>query len=436
MFSRSNHHHQNEQRFTTGRRRPRSDSPPRIGRQDELKPPVDLSLTTISPKSGRTTKRGRATSSKQPARPDTPPTPTPTPRDEPQRAESPSVSHSSYLGTFDFNFEPVEQPLTPVADVFDAPGDSSGTISGSSEANLKLLESLLGSALAIMPLLTSTQTPYTDPIREAVRLLTEFVQDGSTDAALNTTLPPPATTDQRFTYAQATKQPASHPRPAHKNKARRTAAPSTSNADNHPINPPTHRLLLRWPTSVTVPKGVTPRTIVDMVNTHLPVRSQQPVRVVAANWSRNGSLILHTQAPSTAGQLKAHATAFLSPLSELLQRQDRPEPELDVPWTGVVVHDVPGDQLLSDIARGKQYEEVGDSMGAERSQLKDVRVLCRQEEFNARTTFSVRLMLTDDFVAQRAIRHGVFLYGTHCRVSRYRRRTGKLTGVPSVGVPS
>jgi hypothetical protein len=104
-------------------------------------------------------------------------------------------------------------------------------------------------------------------------------------------------------------------------------------------------------------------------------------------------------------------------------------------WTGVVVHNVPGDQLLSDVAEGKQYEEVGDSLGAERSQVKDVRVLCRQEEYNARATFSVRLMLTDEPLAQQAIRHGVFLYGTHCRVSRYRRRS-KLAGVPSVGVHS
>jgi hypothetical protein len=363
MFSRSNHHHQNEQRFTFGRRRPRSDSPPWTGQQDEPMAPVDLTLTKLSPRSGRTTKRGRATSSKQQPRPPTPPTPTLTL----EGAEF-EFDATAFFGSP----RPVGRPATP-AGVFDEPDNGASTISESCEASMERLEGLLSSALAMIPLLASTTTGFTEPIKDAIRVLTDLVQPGNTDVVPQDTAPPPATTttEEPHTYAQAVMQSIPKPRRAHKNKARRTAAPSSRNTDDAPA--------------------------------------------------------------SLAVQLKAHTEGFLPQLCELLQRQDRPEPELDHPWAGVVVHNVPRDQLLSDLAEGRQYEEVGDSMGAEKSQVKDVRVLCRQEDYDSRATFSVRLMLTDEVLAQRAIRHGVFLYGTHCRVSRYRRRVVTSAGVPSVG---
>ncbi|KAJ6622194.1 hypothetical protein B0H10DRAFT_1944799 [Mycena sp. CBHHK59/15] len=152
-------------------------------------------------------------------------------------------------------------------------------------------------------------------------------------------------------------------------------------------------------------------------------------KVKAVNRSRGGNLILHTQAPSTAVQLREHEQTIwtvVRPYFTLLER-DRPRLHLDKPWQRVVIHRVPVTEaaparLLVEELRwsNEGVEALADVMG--------VRDLCSFEGLQKRKEglrqgvpqeTSLLVMLLNADVVHRFLREGVFLYGSHCRVSVY-----------------
>ena len=58
-------------------------------------------------------------------------------------------------------------------------------------------------------------------------------------------------------------------------------------------------------------------------------------------------------------------------------------------------------------------------------EVKKVRALCSEEAADTKPSLSVRLMLASAGVATQLVWDGLFLMGTHCRVSRYRQRRGR-----------
>ncbi|KAJ7465132.1 hypothetical protein FB451DRAFT_1561530 [Mycena latifolia] len=142
--------------------------------------------------------------------------------------------------------------------------------------------------------------------------------------------------------------------------------------------PPTRsapqRLILRFPNSSVIKNVSDPQRLRDSLNDVL----KGALRLRGVNLSRGGNLVLHTQAPYTAVQLREHEQAIWSVVRPyfMLVERDRPRFHLDKPWQRVVVHRVPA------------------------------------------TTSSTN-------AARRFLREGVFLSGSHCRVSVYDRFTLK-----------
>lgn len=107
-----------------------------------------------------------------------------------------------------------------------------------------------------------------------------------------------------------------------------------------------------------------------------------------------------------------------------------PEFELDVPWHGVVVHDLPAISLIAAYEgdRGDDddglgiWEALEKEAGIPLADIKDIRVLCREDEQGSRERLSLRVMLESPLTCDHLCRNNIFLLGTRCRVSRYRPR--------------
>jgi len=212
------------------------------------------------------------------------------------------------------------------------------------------------------------------------------------------------------------------------------ASPNTSQPCHH--SP--HRLIVRWP-GHAIPRSSTALTafvefLEAEVNPDYGSRRPHTTKISAANVTQSGNLVIHTKAPYTAMQLKPHArdihrSAMLipdfSPPDGAL-----PHVELDVPWHGVVVHNLPAASLLttfSGAVKGKDIQTLLEKeTGIPSSEVRDLRVLCREGGEEGQDTLSLRIMLKDPATCRQLCREGAFLLGTHCRASQYcsRRRKG------------
>jgi len=74
-----------------------------------------------------------------------------------------------------------------------------------------------------------------------------------------------------------------------------------------------------------------------------------------------------------------------------------PVVDLDIPWHGVVVHDIPAQPLMESY-RGVDDTEslldvVKEQLGLAGNDIRDIRVLCREEEMEKKDRLSIRIML-------------------------------------------
>jgi len=93
-----------------------------------------------------------------------------------------------------------------------------------------------------------------------------------------------------------------------------------------------------------------------------------------------------------------------------------------VPWHGVVVHGIPAAPLWVAWNGGGQdiWANLLQDNGILAENVKDMRILCREEETELKEQLSLRLMFEDVNLARQVLSDGVFLFGSRCRVSQYR----------------
>ncbi|KAJ7934428.1 hypothetical protein B0H13DRAFT_2305856 [Mycena leptocephala] len=150
-----------------------------------------------------------------------------------------------------------------------------------------------------------------------------------------------------------------------------------------------------------------------------------PPHIRGVNWTSNGNLVIHTRAPYTASQLAAvHGKDVISIVQrECGEFQGPAVLEVDAPWVQVVVHGIPAQPLAASMKfQQEDFWTALETMGNTRAEVKAVRVLCREEDLEMRDKLSLRLTFSDVGAARRMLASGAFLFGTHCRVSRYRPR--------------
>ena len=320
--------------------------------------------------------------------------------------------------------------------------------------DLCLLESLLESALAALVAIRSTPTPNPTSIvshtakntlAELNKLVNAATPGTSNDPNAQTSLSSQGV-QTVSTYADITKTGQAKLREAHTKRPLSGTSPSQPQSQ-FPRPPPQqkrhssrhspHRLIIRWP-GRAIPSTATALTVfIDNlegdINPDFAIgRRPHTRRIAAANVTRSGNLVIHTKAPYTAAQLKLHIQDIhdnAKAIPGFSPPDDLPLVELDVPWHGLVIHGLPTLSLHDAYYTGEAYDDnknIWDSLEKEtgilQTEIRDLRILCREGEEEKRSFLSLRVMVEDPAICDRLTKDGAFLLGTHCRVSKYRSR--------------
>ena len=232
---------------------------------------------------------------------------------------------------------------------------------------LEHLESLIDSMLAMVAVIQAASTQlvvFSPHTLKALSLLNMLV--APTPA---TTRPVPQSKfmgPMMLSYAQAAKgSPTTHPvehsvRPSGPSLV--GCQPSHKRAQPQPPQQPHHsayRLIVRWP-GHPVPQSSNSlqdfisglkKRVGRMYRTNIGTE----LELAGASVTRSRNVVIHTKAPHTASQLlhaiqlagfKSVAYAGQAILDFDCPNNILPEVELDVPWHGVVIHDIPAGPLL------------------------------------------------------------------------------------------
>jgi len=318
---------------------------------------------------------------------------------------------------------------------------------------LKHLESLVDSVLATVVIIqaTSTQPVILSPhTRRALELLNKFVAPTpATTCSVLQSKPRGPTTPS---YAQATKgSHATHPVEHTVKPSPAGHKPSRSRAHSQSSQQPCHsayRLIVRWPGHPVPQSSNSLQNFISSLKKRVRPYYQRHtclnLELAGANVTRSGNIVIHTKAPHTASQLLdaiqlsgiedvthagEHIPGFICPIDIL------PEIELDKPWFGVVIHNIPAQPLLESYQGREAMENLWDVVpnqtGLPPQDIRDIRVLCREEDLEKRDRLSIRIMLDDQRLSEHLCRDDVFFFKTPCRVSRYRPRKNRRRPSPS-----
>ncbi|KAJ7166425.1 hypothetical protein C8R43DRAFT_970053 [Mycena crocata] len=260
---------------------------------------------------------------------------------------------------------------------------------------------------------TPNSTPTTTPAPAPVEAVTTpHTYASAARAATPPPVPPPAA-------KPPTKKPPQKPRLPDK------VSPPPATSRSAP-----QRLILRFVNASVIKSVSDPQRLRDSLNDAL--RGASKLRGV--NRSRGGNLVLHTQTPYTAVQLREHEQTIwdvIRPYFTLLER-DRPRFHLDKPWQRIVIHRVPVTNTSTNRSLVEELRWSNEGIGA-LADVMGVRDLCSLDGLQKRREglrqgvpqeTSIMLMVLSADVARRFLREGVFLYGSHCRVSVYDPRKG------------
>ncbi|KAJ7185007.1 hypothetical protein C8R46DRAFT_1209193 [Mycena filopes] len=295
--------------------------------------------------------------------------------------------------------------------------------------DVDLLEQIrvyLGSAVA-----TATCIPATSDLKTAdvAPLITLIEQLRAAISPEEPSPPPPSSAaigPQRPSYAKATKASPRHP------PAREAHAPSAAQARSTPKpqprtpRPPSRRAApprLIIDMDGAAPGSnlsfIHPDTVCKAINDALPL----PARVSAMTFSRVGNIILHPSAPAcTARMLIGHRQLIWKCVQSLLCYKDPDVPDFYTsdPWHKVVAHEVmpTGErpyfaELLDEIRDRNDLSSPTERIGS-------IRYLTSTGP--GPRGYSIRVDFLEEVDARRFLREGMFLYGSHCRVSRYKPR--------------
>ncbi len=196
---------------------------------------------------------------------------------------------------------------------------------------------------------------------------------------------------------------------------------------------------MRWPEHPVPQSSNSLQSFVNdlekRLNTYLD-SSDPNLELAGANVTRSGNIVIHTKAPHTTALqvqqiLQLHENNDVGLSGRLIPgfscpTHYRPEVELDIPWHGLVIHDIPAQPLLESY-RGDEntnslWDVVKEQIGLPGTNFRDLRVLCRDEDMENKDRLSIRIMLDDPRICEHLCRDKTYLFGTQCRVSRYRPR--------------
>ncbi|KAJ7232654.1 hypothetical protein B0H12DRAFT_1145051 [Mycena haematopus] len=390
----------------TGVRRPRSPDPP-LPSGDGDNP---LGSITKSPHTARVIKRGRTSGPNSDATPapdaNQPTTTTPAPipvfttQDEVEAWEARVLAH----------FMAIQEDLVAVLATAQAFGEYADTAKVLRADTLECVTAVLLAATQIRDLL--------QPL-EQVAPAPSTAENGRTQSPHTFAEAAKAQPDRALPRAQ---QPSKPKRPVPTPK-RGTARPAQR------ITPST-RLIVDLAGSRPT-KTPHPDTLCRAINDTLDGR----LAVSAVSTSRNGNLVLHASAPACSAQaLDAHRVMIWKTIAPLLGVANTAEPLFYPadPWHKVVFHRVPLMQpgvlpssrdFVREVAKRNQLPGTQYRIG-------NVRFLHGRDSV-PQAEVTVRVDFIEEEDAQRFLRDGIFLFGSHCRATRYRPRSNG--GRPSGG---
>jgi hypothetical protein len=156
------------------------------------------------------------------------------------------------------------------------------------------------------------------------------------------------------------------------------------------------------------------------------------LELAGTNVMKSGNIVIHSKAPHTASQI-LHAIRLSDPSDIALAGQHildfdcpsdiLPEIELDMPWYGVVIHDIPAQPLLEAYQGIELMEHLWDTateqMGIPAKDIRDLRILCQDEDLEKKDQLSIRIMLDDPHLCEHLCHTNTFLFETPCRTSQY-----------------
>jgi hypothetical protein len=154
------------------------------------------------------------------------------------------------------------------------------------------------------------------------------------------------------------------------------------------------------------------------------------LELAGVNVTKSGNIVIHSKAPHTASQI-LYAIQLSDPSDIAILGQHIPDfhwpsdvlpkVELDVPWYGVVIHDIPAQPLLESYQGTELMEHLWDTV-IEQTELpakdiRDLRILCRDEDLEKKDQLSIRIMLDDPRLYEHLCCTNTFLFETPCRTS-------------------
>ncbi|KAH9479160.1 hypothetical protein JR316_0007746 [Psilocybe cubensis] len=435
MFSRTNHHHQHGQRASSpapllGTRRQRSpDSTP--GPTESESDGRKLLQTKRSPHTKRLIKKGRTH-----------------PRKSVDAPPGPSPQHS--VNTPIPLADPHSAPNTDAAppSTLPPPAVSSDIVAGQVAHLETLLDSILATVAIIQSISHGTVT-LSDRTMHAALLLHSTLFPADPEYHPQN---PERVTEPRSYATVAKTTPVAQPAHTPQRTSPAPIAGGPVKTRPHVTRPTRHyssnnRLIASWDDfPLTQPSG--PLTdFVERLNSELSPMSRDPPRhVLGANVSKSGRLIIHTANDTGTARIKARPMTILqaAQASDCFPNFDStigdpPTVHSDVPWHGIVVHDLPADSLRDsfDSATPKNsiWSLLENEAGVSRQDIRgQIRALCRDGEEFQKDRLSILIRFEDKNITERLYHSGIFLFGSWCRVSRYRERKRKPQ--PSTPTPA
>ena len=276
--------------------------------------------------------------------------------------------------------------------------------------HLTHLESLLDSILATIMIIQSVNTAPTLSIsshaQDALKLIHTLIPLAHTPNDTNTPAPQQHKPAHKATasklYAQAAHTTCPLP-------AGQLTCTRTSPRNPHPTQHSPYHLIVHWAGHPIPSTSFALDQFVRDLDTAVSdggfrrlgtSRREHLSRIAGANVTKTGNLVIHTRAPFTATQLREYSEEIKYLAGEIPGFDPpvtcTPELELDVPWYGIVIHGLPAVSLLAAYEgdRGDNGEALGlwealeKETGIPQADIRDVRVLCCDEEQGKRKHLS------------------------------------------------
>lgn len=415
MFSRSNHHQRRQRANSLGpslgtRRRRSPDTTPPESEGDE----AGAAHYTKSPHTRRTVKRGRTTNALA-GGPSIPQFPQFLPPHSPQ---SPTPYRLPTMGQLAESLHPTTPPPVPPEDIV--------------MDQVKHLEGLLDSVLATLVIIqaaSNTDIALSEHSRHALKVVNSLLQPKSNvDISCPTDqIPSTLANHQKKSYADVTKhchaaQKATHP------ERSSPAGPSVHHRSSNTVNkrPPrpsrhhhsSSRVIARW--DVQVPQASTSlslfvRDLNDELDSLLRpkgrIGGEVTRRVLAANITKLGNLVIHTMDDVVALEIQRHpklVNSCAKAIPDFECPSDPPALDMDVPWYGVVVHDLPARSLVDSFDAAEPFNSIWTLLenegGVARKDVRgNIRVLCRDGEEFEKESLSMLIRFEDQRVPDRLL---------------------------------